>query len=223
MKGYVKLIAAGALSAFLFGASHSIAMAQEDISQKQIASLDLTQADVREAIRALFKNINVSYSIAPEVQGPVTVNLKNVSVEIALQNILRQVDATYRVEAGVYEIIKKQNLIQANASTVDNVDPKQPSTILRRIRIRSIDPAVLAMLLGGKGGNQNYDLAPERSTINKTQSGGGSGGGSGFGSGSSGSNGYGGNGGSGSSGFGGNGLGSGSGGSGGSGRGGFGG
>ena len=56
-------------------------MAQEDPTQHIIPSMDLQQADVRDALRALFRNVNVNYSIAPEVQGTVTVSLKNVLFE----------------------------------------------------------------------------------------------------------------------------------------------
>ncbi len=70
------------------------AMAQQDPGQQIIPSLELDSADVREALRALFKNVNVSYSIAPEVQGTVTVSLRNVTFEAALQNILKQVNAS---------------------------------------------------------------------------------------------------------------------------------
>lgn len=46
------------------------------------------------------------------MQGVVTISLRNVPFDLALQNILRQVDATYRVEAGVYQIITKQAAAQ---------------------------------------------------------------------------------------------------------------
>jgi type II secretory pathway component GspD/PulD (secretin) len=140
-----------------------LAAAQEDISQKQIPSLELDQADVREALRALFKNVNVSYSIAPEVQGSVTVSLKNVSFDLALQNVLRQVDATYRVEGGVYEIVKRAETI-APTSGPEPVGPVK-TTIVRRIKIRSADPQFIAAMLGVKAGNQSYTIAPEMSTI----------------------------------------------------------
>ncbi len=111
MKTTMKLAMSIAMGMFMLTAMPSLASAQEDIGQKIIPSLELEQADVREALRALFKNVNVSYSIAPEVQGTVTVSLKNVTFDTAIQNVLRQVDATYRVEAGVYEIVKKTDTV----------------------------------------------------------------------------------------------------------------
>jgi len=175
MKTTIKLAVSVAFSMFLLSAMPSVASAQEDVSQKQIPSLELEQADVREALRALFKNVNVSYSIAPEVQGPVTVSLKNVTFEAALQNVLRQVDATYRVEGGVYEIVKRQESVvpvgQNNENTL-----KTTTLITRRIKILHADPGFIASMIGRKGGNQNYTIAPEQSTISKTPAGGGTGG-----------------------------------------------
>ncbi len=70
-------------------------------------NFDFDKVEVREALRQIFKSVNVSYSISPQVQGTITVSLHNVTFETALQNILRQIDATYRIEAGVYEILPK--------------------------------------------------------------------------------------------------------------------
>jgi hypothetical protein len=152
-----------------------MAAAQEDISQKTIPSLELDQADVREALRALFKNVSVSYSIAPEVQGVVTVSLKNVTFETALQNVLRQVDSTYRVEGGVFEIVKRAETTAPTAGGSESVGPVK-TTIIRRIKIRSADPAFIAAMLGAKAGNQSYQIPPELSTLSKQGSAGGGGG-----------------------------------------------
>lgn len=174
MKTTIKLAVSVAFSMFLLGAMPSLVSAQEDVSQKQIPSLELEQADVREALRALFKNVNVSYSIAPEVQGPVTVSLKNVTFEAALQNVLRQVDATYRVEGGVYEIVKRQESVVPVGQNNDS-SLKTNTLITRRIKILHADPEFIASMIGRKGGNQNYTIAPEQSTISKTPAGGGGG------------------------------------------------
>src|SRR3954462_12962113 len=104
----VKLALAAVLGLAMLTGMPSIAHAQTDPADQIIPSLDLDAVDVREALRALFKSVGVSYSIAPEVQGTVTVNLKNVRFDTALQNILKQVDSTYRVEGGVYQIIKRE-------------------------------------------------------------------------------------------------------------------
>lgn len=183
----------------IVGGTPVFAARQEDISQKTIPSLELNQADVREAVRALFKNVSISYLVAPEVQGTVTVSLKNVSFETALQNLLRQVDATYRVEGGVYEIVRRVETVAPTSGPEST--PTVRTTIIRRIRIRSADPAFIAAMLGAKAGSQNYSISPEISTIARGVSTSGQTGGrtsgssgigsSGFGSGTTGSTGLG--------------------------------
>src|SRR5437868_13634231 len=84
------------------------AFAQPNPQDQVIPSLDLQQADIRDALKILFKDVGVSYTVAPEVQGSVTVSLHNVPFETALQNVLKQVDATYRVEGGVFNVVKRE-------------------------------------------------------------------------------------------------------------------
>ena len=166
MKSSLKFVMGIASGILVLASMPELAMAQEDVSQKQIPSLELEQADVREALRALFKNVNVSYSIAPEIQGSVTVSLKNVSFETALQHVLRQVDATYRVEGGIYEIVKRTDVFAPVSGDSEDVTPVK-TTVIRRIKIRSADPQFIAMMIGRKGGNQNYIISPEQSTVNR--------------------------------------------------------
>ena len=148
-----------ALGLALFVTAPGRAMAQQDDTQtKIIPSLELDQADVRDALRALFRNVNVNYSIAPEVQGTVTVSLKNVLFETALQFILKQVDATYRIESGVYQIIHReaQLITPTNPDTGTQLVPTQK--VVRRLYIRYADPQFIFTMLKG---NTNVSLTPE--------------------------------------------------------------
>ena len=101
MKNITKIAFGAAMGTLLLAGAPTAAFAQNDVSGKNISSLDYESADVREALRALFKNVGVSYTIASDVQGLVTVHLRNIPFEAALQQITRQVDATYRIEGGV--------------------------------------------------------------------------------------------------------------------------
>lgn len=94
MKTKSMRLALGAVLALTLMCAPVRAIAQEDIGSRIIPSLEYDQADVREALRALFRTVGVSYSIAPDVQGSITVSLKNVQFAVALENILKQVDAT---------------------------------------------------------------------------------------------------------------------------------
>src|ERR1044072_4814406 len=159
-----KLALAAVLSIAMLTGLPSILHAQPDPSDQIIPSLDFDSVDVREALRALFKSVNVSYSIAPEVQGTVTVNLKQVRFDTALQNILKQVDATYRVEGGAFQIIKREELIPpAGGGTEPRPTPS--NKVRRKVFVRHADPQFLAGLIGQDKGNQNWRLAPEMSTM----------------------------------------------------------
>jgi hypothetical protein len=185
----------------------TIAHAQTDPADQIIPSLDLDAVDVREALRALFKSVGVSYSIAPEVQGTVTVNMKNQRFDTVLQNILKQVDSTYRVEGGVYQIIKREEP-QPPTGGGGEAPTTTSNKVRRKVFVRHADPQFIATLIGQDKGNTKFDLHPEISTVNNTGGGGGGGGfgGQGGGFGGSGQGGFGGGGGmGGSGGFGGGG------------------
>ncbi len=185
-------LAVGAFLAVAFVAGAPIKAHAQDVGQQIIPTLELDSADVREALRALFKNVGVSYSIAPEVQGTVTCSLRNVTFDAALQNILKQVNATYRIEAGIYQIVPKVDQV-INDKGDENPGVNLTSTVVRRIKIRSADPEFIIQMLSG---SQSTGTTPEMSTLNNTPSGGGFGGGGngGFGGGGFGNGGFGGGG-----------------------------
>ncbi len=197
--------------------AHPIAsVAQEGGYQdKIIDSLELEQADIRDAIKLLFKQVDGQYTISNEVQGTITANFKNVPFQTALRGILNQVNATYRIEGGIYNIIPRPNENPDVGTTPDlGAAAGATTTPIRRIKVRSADPALLVAILAGTADIQTY---PETSTFF-------GGGGGGFGGGSGGfSGGFGGGSGGFSGGFGGGGFGGGGFGGGGFGGGGFGG
>ncbi len=169
-----------ALASMLLAGLPALSPAQSDPTSKVISSLEFQQADVREVLRSLFKEADASYSVAPDVQGTVTVSLKHVNFETALQNIVRQVDATYRVTGGVYEIIKRPIEDVPIKDTV--VVPLKSGKRVQVIMIRKVDPALIALLLSG---GQSYAGSPEITSLGRfitgSMGGGGNGQGSGFG------------------------------------------
>lgn len=210
MKNKWKVIVASVLvGATLVGAPLK-AVAQADPRDKIIPSLELNEADVRDALRIIFKTVGVSYSISADVIGTITVNLKDVPFETALRNVLGQVNATYRVEGGIYTIILKPTEVAPGTTETDTGPAVKADNPPRRIKIRSADPQLIILLLQG---SFNVQMAPEMSTnIGGGGYGGGFGGGGyggGFGGGGLGGGGFGGGGygGFGGGGFGGGGLG----------------
>src|SRR6185436_12387754 len=80
-----------------------------DLRNQIVPSLELQDADVRDALKLLFESVGVTnYTIANDVQGRITVKLTNVPFETALRNVLNQVDATWSIEAGIYQIKKRE-------------------------------------------------------------------------------------------------------------------
>lgn len=89
----------------------------EKPSGLMIDKLSLSQVDIRTALSTLFKRVNVSYSIAPDLYGNVSAHVINAPLEPVLQEILNQVGGAYRVEGGVYQCI--------NRSSATMYDPPQ--------------------------------------------------------------------------------------------------
>lgn len=170
-------------------------------SGKTINKLDLENADIRDALKSIFDSVGFNFSVDPAVQG--TVNLKIATptpFEVVLQNLLTQVNATYRIEGGVYTIILKEaSNINTGTDNTTTTPPEEAKRIVR-IKLEHCDPRFLWQMLGGKA---QIILQPESSVTRVGSSGGGGGFGGGFG---------GGGGGFGGGGFGGGGFGGGSGG-----------
>jgi len=206
-----KILVSAMLGLALFGAT-PLASAQNDPRDQIIQSLELQDAPIRDALRILFKNVGVSYTIASDVQGTVTASLKSVPFETALRNLLGQVDATYRVEASIFNIVRKETQTDVGGGnqlpneTLPTTDQKR----FYRIKIQHADPQYVYMLLRGEMG---FNSGPEISTLSGGGFGGGQGGfgGGGFGGGGQGGGGFGGGGfgggGQGGGGFGGGGFG----------------
>lgn len=155
------------------------AMAQDDPRERIVQSLELDQADIRDALKLLFRMVQANYSVNPDVQGTVTISLQNVPFETALRAVLNQVDGTWRVEGGIYNIIKKPT----EAPIVPGVDPTlgggtapQQNNVPRRIKLRSADPYLILLLISQSSPSADVFLQPEMSTM---PSGGGQGGGMG--------------------------------------------
>ncbi|MER3602816.1 MAG: hypothetical protein C4298_02655, partial [Thermus sp.] len=73
--------------------SVAVASAQEDVSQKRV-TVKYDQADIRYVLKQLFDSVGANYSLAPEVQGTVTVSLTDVPFSVALDAVLRQQNLT---------------------------------------------------------------------------------------------------------------------------------
>lgn len=68
-------------------------------------TLNAKRADVRFVLRDVFRQADVSYTIAPDVTGTVTVSGKNMRFEVALKKVLSAAGATYTIGDNVYNIV----------------------------------------------------------------------------------------------------------------------
>ncbi len=192
----------------------SIAQDPGNQGNQIVPAIDLDQADVRDALKILFRATGANYTVASDVQGTVTVHLKDVAFETVLRNITNQVDATYRIEGGVYNIIKKPSATEPTNTNQNPIEAGASFNFPQRIKLNHVDPALIYHLLSGTSETTLYPESTSMSGISTVGngtggggggglSGGGSGGFSGGGSSGGSSGGFGGSGGGGSSGGGG--------------------
>ena len=155
-------IAGIALAAVLTVIPNSlVAQDQGDVRNQTIPSVQFEQADIRDALKVLFRHVGASYSVDPEVQGTVTASLENVPFETALRNLLNQVRATYRLEGGIFVIIPRPE----TGTVTPPVTPTAPTTQtnpIRKIYLRSADPALIARILAG---DSDVGDAPESTSL----------------------------------------------------------
>ena len=166
-----------AFAATLVLAPSMINAQQNDPRNQTIAELKLDNADVRDALKLLFGKVGVSYSVAPDVQGLVTCNLKDVPFETALRNLLNQVNATYRIEGGIYNVIVKPDTSGTQSNPTNETPATEASKPIRKIRLYSADPSLIIAILNN---NTNPQSTFPEITLNPLGGGGFGGGGGGF-------------------------------------------
>jgi hypothetical protein len=138
--------------AVLMAAQASSLLAQQggDPTQRRV-TVKYDQADVRFVLKQLFDSVGVSYTLDPNVQGTVTVSLTDVPFTVALDNILRPLNLTYRVENGVYFVTVRQPEEAPLAPTVDTTTPDEGVrlNLPEKVQLNYASPTLIAALLGG--------------------------------------------------------------------------
>jgi len=138
--------------AVLVAAQASPLLAQQggDPTQRRV-TVKYDQADVRFVLKQLFDSVGVSYTLDPNVQGTVTVSLTDVPFTVALDNILRPLNLTYRVENGVYFVTVRQPEETPLAPNVDTTTPEEGVrlNLPEKVQLNYASPTLIAALLGG--------------------------------------------------------------------------
>jgi len=114
-------------------------------------TLQAQELDVRAALRALFTQAGMNYTVDPAVQGSVTISVKDVPFDTALRLVLQQVKAEYVVEGGVYVIRPRSEEpppVLSAEQPVERLLEQQPRVEV--FTVRHADPYVIIMLLRGE-------------------------------------------------------------------------
>ncbi|CAN1514331.1 hypothetical protein MCEMSE15_00885 [Fimbriimonadaceae bacterium] len=100
--------------------------------------------NVREVLRSLFKKMGVvGYTIHPDVQGNVTLSLSQVPLNIALESLMRQVDASYLVDSGIYMVEREQTseaerlFYREGAGVIGFRGPREGGSVFDLSRLKS--------------------------------------------------------------------------------------
>jgi hypothetical protein len=163
------------------------------IMAKQV-SLEMENADLRYALKLLFKSAGANYTIDPAVQGTVTASLTDVPFRKALESVLKTASSalplTYRVEEDVFHVSVRKEAETAGPNETPEIEkPSVRRPRIVKIHLNFMDPADLADLLGGNVIRTRYgsDLLVGFGNGNGATMGGGQGVGSGnFGNGNGG-------------------------------------
>jgi len=114
-------------------------------------NLELDQAELRMALTLLFTQAGVNYQIAPDVQGTVTIHLKNTPFLTALRTICKAHNLVFTDEGGVYTVKVKEaetDVPLVNTTTTDNQTQEQEKQ-WQKIYLNTADPAAVVALFGG--------------------------------------------------------------------------
>lgn len=79
----------------------------EDFLARRIPRLKLDKIEILDALEELFAQQDASFMVDPDVVGKVSCDLRGRSFEQCLQMLTRQIDATYRVEGSVFQIVTR--------------------------------------------------------------------------------------------------------------------
>ncbi len=138
----------------------SVAMAQARTDSTKKINLEFRNTPIRSAIDALFRSAGLNYALDPSVTGTITVSLKDVNFEDALNVVLRQANLTRRKEGEVYYI--KPRAEETPAATMPGPEtppqftvPSVTDTVKSDVKIEKLtlqyaDAVDMSQLFGGQ-------------------------------------------------------------------------
>jgi type II secretory pathway component GspD/PulD (secretin) len=81
---------------------------EEPKDEAILLNMDIKNMDFRDALKKIFTLTHMNYTVEQDVRGKVGARFRNVPLNKALLALLDQVKASYRVEDGVYNIVRSR-------------------------------------------------------------------------------------------------------------------
>ncbi len=115
-----------------------ISVGGDDVTSNEAMDFDFDDTDLRQALKVIFKANNASYSISPDIDGKVSLHLKQASLEEALRNILGPFNLTYNYSGGVFLITRSKAVDLKTAPLLKRLPPYQFSDVDLRQALKTI-------------------------------------------------------------------------------------
>ncbi|MDO8682536.1 MAG: secretin and TonB N-terminal domain-containing protein [Armatimonadota bacterium] len=119
-------------------------------------TLDFKSAPIDSVIAKLFEGTGLNYALAPGATGTVTVTLRDVPFEQALQTALRSANLTYRLDDGVYVVgpqnapVTKPSPTYISPSLTPTVEVPSAEMRIEKIPLNFSDAFDIAEMLGSE-------------------------------------------------------------------------
>ncbi len=133
-----------------------LAQAGDTGRDDQTISLSLKSARVSDALEALFKHrpdLKYSFRDSDLDSDLLTISLPDVTFDVALRNILKSANLTYRIESGIYVITRRVEQTETKPETTTTPEETRPTIREEKLTLRHLDSAAVAMMLGGRAIN----------------------------------------------------------------------
>ena len=88
----------------------------DEILGRIIPNFEGISVDFRTTLTELFRTLGVKVWISPELEGKISLSMKQVKFEFLLQNFCAQVNATYRYERDTFLIVERSDRSEFNSA-----------------------------------------------------------------------------------------------------------
>ena len=148
MKHYTIMATVIGLALFATG----LCVAQEEAVETAPVSISLKSARVSDALEMLFKQRpELKYSFRDQEidQTPITMSLPNVSFDVALRNVLKAANLTYRKESEIYVITRQVDTVDGITAETTQIEEQKNTKRTEKIKLRYADASMIAYMMGG--------------------------------------------------------------------------